>query len=66
MKYQMSMIHGGMRMAITGQSVVVLLFAALLTGSGSNSPGGWGVRSVEWSQSTTDKPPQELIMLRTR
>jgi hypothetical protein len=45
-----------MKMAVIEQSVLVPLFAALLTGCGSNSPGGWGVRSVDWSQSTADKP----------
>jgi hypothetical protein len=45
-----------MKMAIVGESVIVLLVAAQLTGCGSNSPGGWGVRSVDWSQSTADKP----------
>ena len=45
-----------MKTAITGQSVIVLLSAALLTGCGSNSPPGWGVRTVDWSQLTADKP----------
>jgi len=45
-----------MKTAIYGQSVILLLFAALLAGCGSNSPGGWGVRSIDWSQSTADKP----------
>ena len=52
----MSMIPGGMRTAITGQSVIVLLFASLLTGCGSNSPPALGVRSAGWSQFTADKP----------
>jgi hypothetical protein len=50
----MSMIPGGMRTAITDQSVIV--FAALLSGCGSNSPPGWGVRSTGWSQWARDKP----------
>jgi hypothetical protein len=45
-----------MKTAITAQSVFVLFFAALLTGCGSTSPGGWGVRSIDWSQLTADKP----------
>ena len=52
----MSMIPGGMRTAITGQSVIVLLFASLLTGCGSNSPPGLGVRSTSWGRLTADKP----------
>ena len=50
------MIPGGMRTAITEQSVIVLLFASLLTGCGSNSPPALGVRSAGWSQFTADKP----------
>jgi hypothetical protein len=45
-----------MTTAITGQSVMVLFFAALLTACGSNSPPGWGVRSTGWSQCARDKP----------
>jgi hypothetical protein len=45
-----------MKTAIYGQSVILLLFAALLTGCRSNSPGGWGVRSIDWSRSTAGKP----------
>jgi hypothetical protein len=52
----MSMIPDGMRTALTGQSVMVLFFAALLTGCGSNSPPGLGVRSTGWSQWARDKP----------
>jgi hypothetical protein len=45
-----------MRAAIAGQSVSVLLVAPLLPGCGPNSPRGWGVRALDWSQSTPDKP----------
>ncbi len=52
------LLNAGDQMAgrIYGQSVIVLLFAPLLTGCGSNSPGGWGVRTIDWSHSTADKP----------
>jgi hypothetical protein len=50
-----------MKMAIHGQSVFVLLFAALLFGCGSNSPPGLGVRSVGWSQWARDKPTEPGI-----
>jgi hypothetical protein len=45
-----------MRATFTGRSVMVLLFAPLLTGCGSNSPPALGVRSAGWSQFTADKP----------
>jgi hypothetical protein len=44
-----------MKTAITGQSVMVLFYSALLTGCGSNSPPGLGVRSAGWSQWARDK-----------
>jgi hypothetical protein len=45
-----------MKTAINGQSIIVLLFAPLLTGCGSNSPPGLGVRSTGWSLWARDKP----------
>jgi hypothetical protein len=45
-----------MKMAIYGQSVIVLLFASLLTGCGFKVQGGWGVRTVDWSKMTAGKP----------
>ena len=45
-----------MKTATTGHWVIILLFAPLLTGCGSDSPPGWGVRTVDWSQLTADKP----------
>jgi hypothetical protein len=45
-----------MKAAIAGQSLLVFLFAPLLLGCGSSSPQGWGVRVVDWSQSTPGTP----------